>query len=321
MKSFNIPKILSYTFCLFLLMYFVMLPEKASCATIESILLWANKVLPNVFIFGFISKIVINMSESKSIKPIKKILKSLTISDNASNAYLISLVCASPLSIKCVCEMYEENKISSDDAQHLITLCSAVSPLFLYSTMGILMYQKRIYAISLLIVNYIGSYITSYIYKLIYKKNYNPSTPLPITQSEISFFNLFTSAITNSASTAINIGAFVVFFSVVIKSLSDFNIFNENSLLFGILSIFTEITSGAAVLKNHLQKNELLVMAVSYASVGFGGICFLMQNLSFITKTNLSVKRFVLFKLINSVVNAVLGCIILLIFNFIKYPI
>lgn len=319
MKSFNISQILSYIFCLFLLMYFVLFPEKASSATIDSILLWANKVLPNVFIFGFISKVVINMNESNGIKPIKKILYSLNISDNAANIYLISLVCASPLSVKCVCEMYEENKISSDDAQHLITLCSAISPLFLYSTMGILMYQKRIYAISLLIVNYIGSYITSYIYKLIYKTTYTPPKPLPITKSEIPFFDFFTNAITNSASTAINIGAFVVFFSVVIRAFSDFNIVNENSISFGILSVFTEITSGAVVLKNYLPKNELLVMAVSYASVGFGGLCFLMQNLSFITKTNLSVKRFVLFKIINAVINAVLGCILLLIFNSVRY--
>lgn len=312
MKPFYLSAKLTYSFCIFILAYFILNPSEAASATVNAVLLWANNVLPNVFIFGIASGIALKTGILSDLKFAQKILAGLNIETTGVSSYMLSIVCASPLSIKNVCELYKENALSKEDAQHLLVLCSTLSPLFLYSSIGMLMYQNYIYAISLLAVNYVGSYISAYVYRIIYKTNsLSPKEVVYQNQNFISFIPAFTSSVTTATDTAITVGGFVVFFGVIISAFTDFFIFPDGSIFAGICKILLEITSGANALKGYLSEYEILIMSISYATVGFGGMCFLMQNLSFITKTNLSVKRFVWFKLLNALINICLGNITL----------
>ena len=312
MKSFNLSYKLTCLFCLFILAYFVLMPNQAVEATINSILLWAYKVLPNIFAFGIISSVAVNMNLLSNIGCINTVLNSLKIASEGASPYAVSLICASPLSVKCVCDMYSDGRIKKEDAQHLLVLCSTLSPLFLYSSIGILMYQSTPYALSMVITNYAGVYLSAYLYSMLYNKYPHKKTSgLTSNTYQPTFFSSFTNAVTNSSVTAINIGGFLVFFGVMIYAFSDFGIIQKNSLSGGIATMLTEITAGANILKDFLANNEFLIMSISYATIGFGGCCFLTQNISFITKTNLSVKRFVLFKFFNAIINIILGNFIL----------
>ena len=320
MKSFNLSLKLVYLFCVFILAYFVLKPSEAATATLESISLWAHKVLPNIFSFGIISNIAVNMNLLSDIGFINIVLKSLKISKGANAPYALSLICASPLSVKCVCDSYSDGLINQEDAQHLLILCSTLSPLFVYSSIGILMYGKFIYALSMLLTNYIGVYLSAYFYNLVIpKNNLFINQQISEKKSSAGFFATFTKAITDSSITAINIGGFIVFFGVVVNALSDFGLITNTSLFGGIITLFTEITSGANILKNYLTSHESVVISLSYATLGFGGCCFLKQNISFITKTNLYVKRFVLFKVFNAIIDIFIGNLILLLLKLILY--
>lgn len=144
-----------------------------------------------------------------------------------------------------------------------------------------------------------------------------------------SLGSILQSSIMSSIKTVVMIGGFVVLFSVIISILNNTRIFMAFSVLVspvlgffnipasfgnGILSGIVELTNGVSVIANIPMKAISVNIIVCSFLLGFGGISVLLQVLSIISQTDISIKPYMIGKLMQGVIAA--GYTFLLIQNF-----
>ena len=121
-------------------------------------------------------------------------------------------------------------------------------------------------------------------------------------------------SITNSISTVLMIGGFVVIFSSIISILKSSGILNslvyifttlfdfmhiDTSFIYGILTGLLEITNGISIISNiHIKAISINIVLTAFL-LGFGGLSVLLQVLSITSKTDLSIKPYFYGKLLH----------------------
>lgn len=126
----------------------------------------------------------------------------------------------------------------------------------------------------------------------------------------------FGESISNSISTILIIGGFVVLFSVIISILNSTNILAFlRFILFPITNILHfplnfvepfitglfEITNGISTLSMIPCKNISINIILTSFLLGFGGISILLQVWSIVAKTDLSIKPYFIGKLLHGI--------------------
>ncbi len=115
-----------------------------------------------------------------------------------------------------------------------------------------------------------------------------------------------------SVSTIVMIGGFVMLFSVIISILQNtgifeiisgilsplLNIFNiPDNFITGILSGIVELTNGVSIISNIPMKKISINMIICAFLLGFGGISILLQVLSITSTSDISIKPYIIGKL------------------------
>ena len=145
---------------------------------------------------------------------------------------------------------------------------------------------------------------------------------------------ILSNAILESSKTIIMIGGFVVIFSVVISILNNSKILEVISyILYPILKLLNiplsfakpiisgivELTNGVSLVASTATKNISINIILCAFLLGFGGISVLLQVLSIISKTDLSIKKYIIGKLLQGIIAATYTYILITIlpmFNF-----
>lgn len=116
----------------------------------------------------------------------------------------------------------------------------------------------------------------------------------------------------SSVSTIVMIGGFVMLFSVIISILKNtgfFMVFSQifepvcnalnipNSFISGILSGIIELTNGVSIIANiPIKKISISIIFCAFL-LGFGGISILLQVLSITSNSDISIKPYIIGKL------------------------
>lgn len=133
-------------------------------------------------------------------------------------------------------------------------------------------------------------------------------------------------SISNSITTILNIGGFVVLFSVIISILERSSILQIFSTIFSnfgisetiIQSFFTgilELTNGIKNLSIVGIKNLNQIIILSAFLIGFGGFSVVLQVYSIISKTDLSIKPYIVGKILHGFISAFYTIILIEIFK------
>ncbi len=134
-------------------------------------------------------------------------------------------------------------------------------------------------------------------------------------------------SITNSISTILTIGGFVVLFSVIISMLQNSHFMDLFKIVFELLNIPTnignsallgmiEITNGIASISAIPMKKISINIIITAFLLGFGGISILLQVWSIVAKTDLSIKPYILGKLLHGTLAALYTFIFIKFFPF-----
>lgn len=165
------------------------------------------------------------------------------------------------------------------------------------------------------------------------------STGIPISKNSQTctlkdLGEVLSNAILESSTTIIMIGGFVVIFSVVISILNNSKILEVISyILYPILKLLNiplsfakpimsgiiELTNGVSLITSIATKNISINIVLCAFLLGFGGISVLLQVLSIISKTDLSIKKYIIGKLLQGIIAATYTYILITIlpmFNF-----
>lgn len=240
-------------------------------------------------------------------------------------AFLMGIISGYPMGAKIACNFRQNNICSKEECERLLSFTNNSGPLFIIGTVGIFCFKNTAIGILLFLTHLLACISVGFIFRY-WKKNHQTfhksSSSFKQDKKLASFSSLgeiLAESITSSISTILLIGGFVVLFSSIISILKASGILNsftfllspifqflqiDTSFIQGLLTGFLEITNGIHLISSIACKKLSLNIIFTAFLLGFGGISILLQVWSIVSKTDLSIKPYVLGKLLHGILAA-----------------
>lgn len=310
----------------------------------KGLALWANSVVPSLFPFFVATELLMNTNFVNILgKFLNKIMKPLfNIRGEGSFGFIMGLISGYPVGAKIACDFRENNICSKEECERLLSFTNNSGPLFILGTVGISMFGNSTIGLLLLLTHILACVSVGIIFRF-WKFNSHSADYVGNKNSSfnkyknVTFSNLggvLGTSITNSISTVLMIGGFVVIFSSIISILNASGIlsnliviltpiFNflhiDSSFIYGILTGFLEITNGISSISGVHVKNISINIVLTAFLLGFGGLSVLLQVLSITSKTDLSIKPYIYGKLLHGGLAAFYTFVVISVFPFFNF--
>ncbi len=306
-----------------ILMLILLIFPKASIKGAENgILLWFNVIVPTLLPFIIVSNLIINLKLTTLIaKMFYPVLhKIFAVTKNGCYVIIIGLLTGFPVGAKACSDLVNSKMLSKQEGQYLLTFCNNASPMFIISYISILTLKLSRDRYKFLGIIYISAILTALLYRIIHhiqnnsftssdtisvsgsntlntvdsKRNgVSSNTPKRIT------FAIVDSAIMDGFDVITKVGGYIVLFSilsnVILSSM-------KMTSLFRLLSVgVLEITNGINVVGTSsipLATKIALILPIT----AFGGISSIAQTKSVIDQSGLSIRNYILYKILNAMI-------------------
>ena len=324
-KRNTIPLVfLLFTICL------VLFSKSNLSAAKSGLVLWANSVVPSLLPFFIATELLSNTNIIHIIgKILNKFMRPIfNVPGEGAYAFLIGIISGYPVGAKIVTNLRQDGICSKSEGERMLCFSNNSGPLFIIGTVGISLFGSSQTGFLLFFTHILACITVGIILGLFdrFKKNDNANKSISskvLTKSaNCNFSNLgeiLGKSIHNAISTVTMIGGFVVLFSVIISILKTSNILGifSNMLIpaFNLLHIPTsfispfltgilEITNGISLISGiHIKAITINILFAAFL-LGFGGISVLLQVLSITSKTDLSIKPYILGKFLHGILAA-----------------
>ena len=300
-------------------------------STLNGLHIWLVNVVPALFPFFILTKIIICLNQS----PIR-ILDKFTdkfFNIKAGLIYALSILSGYPVGAKMISSYYELGKIDKSTASNMMSFCSTSGPMFIVGSVGIGIFKSAKIGYILLISHIIGSFINGLIFTRFpaKKSRSNSLTPQVLmitnknTKNDVKISNTSLNDIMyDSIISILMVGGYIVFACVIIfilnitifPAISMFlaKILHINaSAISSVLSGILEITNG--ILSLSLCPISLKIkVIISSGLIAFSGICIMLQSVGFLDKIGIKKGLIVRQKLTQALVTTIITTIIVFIF-------
>lgn len=304
-------------------------------ATKQGLELWAYTVVPSLFPFFVITNL---LSQTKVVNIIGKILDKLmrpffNVPGIGGFAFVMGLISGYPIGAKVVSDFRHQSLVTKDEGERLLAFTNNSGPLFIISSVGIGMFGDTKTGILLLCTHILACITVGIILGKFSKKSdnefrtnmnnrlnkKNEIKDNNLDSKNVTLKNLgevLSISINNSICTILLIGGFVVIFSVIISILNKTHTLDLlSNLLKPVLQMFNmdidfakPLLSGILELTNGVkQVSAINIKAISQNIIlcafllGFGGFSVLLQVFSIVSKTDLSMKKYVIGKFMQGI--------------------
>ena len=311
-------QIITIFITLFIILFIINL-NTCMQSTFTGLNLVIKAILPTIFPFSVICNLIIHYDGISFYSNILGtiICKPLKLSNCSSFPIVASLLCGYPLGCKYCCDLYELGCISKEEYLRLLNIASNASPIFLIGSVGAAMLGNIKYGFILLLGNYLAPLIIGFFTK----KNtheFNNSNEYPLkTDGSYNFGIIIKTSIENAINTTLQVGAFVIIFSIIIgiiKNNSLINIIFNNvekllslspNSLYGIFLGSIEYTNGCKILTSISSSIIFKLSAISFIC-SFSGLSIIGQISSFTGKFNVSLKKYSFIKFIQGIISFII---------------
>lgn len=306
--------------------------------------LWANSVVPSLFPFFVATELLMNTNFVNSIgRFLNKIMKPLfNIRGEGAFAFIMGLISGYPVGAKIACNFRENNICSKEECERLLSFTNNSGPLFIIGTVGISMFGNSTIGLLLLITHILACITVGFIFRFwkinsssseyVGNKNSNYKKHRNVTLSNLG--EVLGKSISNSISTILMIGGFVVIFSSIISILRASGILNslvvlltptfnflhlDSSFISGIITGLLEITNGISFISSINIKHISVNIIITAFLLGCGGLSVLLQVWSITSKTDLSIKPYFYGKLLHGLLAAFYTFVTINVFPFFNF--
>lgn len=292
-------------FGLLLLMFsavlFLSKPDLMLQAVSDGLQVCARSILPSLFPFFVLSELWIRLGYaqilSQFLEPVMRTVFHLP--GQAASALLLGAIGGYPVGARTVAQLHESGRLTASQAQQSLLFCNNCGPAFAIGVVGAGVFGSvragiLLYGIHLLSALLLGFFLRP------------KARPTECLQQSISTdettAQTVTEAISQAGDTALRVCTFVLFFSVITASVRSLLPFDGwSSLLLGSL----ELAGGVRQLHLLPVSPTVRFMAASFL-IGCGGLCVLLQSLSFLHRVGLNGKSLFAGKLLHGLLSAVL---------------
>lgn len=321
--------ILPITFLIFTLLLVVFSKTNLSSAK-DGLLLWATAVVPSLLPFFIATEL---LSYTNIINFIGKVLNKFmrpifNVPGEGAFAFIIGMISGYPVGAKIVTKLRQDGICTKSEGERMLSFTNNSGPLFIIGTVGVTLFGNSTIGFLLLITHILACITVGILLGII--DRFNKKSGETINTKKVnntvknktiscSFSNLgeiLGKSINNAISTVIMIGGFIVLFSVILSILQNSHIIDifcnfvstifkylniDTSLAPGFVTGIVELTNGvklASTLNNKLISPNIILCAFL---LGFGGFSILLQVLSITSKSDLSIKPYIIGKLMQGI--------------------
>lgn len=329
--------ILSIIFLLFTICLVVFSKSNIQ-AVKDSLNIWVNNVIPSLFPFFIATELLGQTNIPRIVGNIfNKLMRPLfNVPGIGAYALFMGIITGYPVGAKIVTNFRNQNLCTKEEAERLITFTNNSGPLFILGTVGITMFYDTSVGILLLLSHILSTICVGIIFRF-WEKNVKEKRDTNISEVNITFNSLgeiLSKSILSAINSIVLIGGFIIFFGILLSILKKthiliffktifipcFNLFNiDNEFIVPILTGFLELTNGVALVSSIANKNLAINVMASSFLLGFGGLSIMLQVLSIISKSDISIKPYILGKLLHGLISAFFTFLIINNFSYFSY--
>ena len=316
----KIKKILIPTcICMFTIFLVVFSNSNLSSAK-TGLTLWANSVVPSLLPF-FIATELLGYTNIISVlgKLLTKFMKPIfNVPGEGAFPFIMGIVSGYPMGAKIVSDFKNRGVCTQEECERLLAFTNNSGPLFIIGTVGIGLFKDTNTGILLFFTHILACLTVGFLFRWWKSsKRCEKKGDCPLfSHSTVSISNLG-EVLSNSIMSAINtiflIGGFIVLFSVIISILKSSKILEGLSdaispflNTFGISDKFSEgiiiglieLTNGVCAISSISNKCISTNIIICAFLLGFGGISIALQILSITSKAKISIKPYLIGKLL-----------------------
>ena len=279
-------------------------PSVYAKSSLNGISVWAFKVLPLMFPFFILSKLIANLHTPKENFMDKFFNRLYNAPKGSFSTFFLATLSGYPMGAKLICTMYEKKQITSSEANKMLSFCSVSGPMFMIGTVGVAMLNNFKSGIIILVSNIVASLING----LLYRGKKVDKKELSFTPKKVHFS--LSDCVYDSLISILMVGSYIVISFIVIDILNNiyvikfisnticsiFNCKQHLDIVRSVLNGFFEITRGIFDLSQTSASLRIKTIIAS-SLIGFGGISILLQSISFLGKINMPIKNMLLQKI------------------------
>ena len=302
----------------------VMWSEQSAQAAKDGLQLCFNVIIPALFPFFVLSSLVVELGFAGYIgRALERIMRPMfRVPGGCASALALGLIGGYPVGAQTAAALYEKGMCSKAEAERLLAFCNNCGPAFIVGVVGTGIFSSSRVGILLYLVHVVAAVCVGILFRFCKRqeKDLPVALRMPVRVRRLS--TAFTDSIKNSFFSMLNICAFVVFFTVLIRMLIISGVFQGvtrgidlllpngmgeqwgERLLIGLL----EVSSGVCSLSGEGSFAGRLVMAAFI--LGWGGLSVHCQALSFVGASGLSMGNYWLGKLLHGGLSALLVAIL-----------
>ncbi len=317
---------IAFIFCL------VIYSKTSLNAALRGINLCLNIVFPSLFPFFVGSEIIQRTGIIKAagtlLEPVMRPL--FNVPGCGSFALAMGIASGYPLGAKITTDMRKEKLLTKIEAERLLSFTNNSGPLFIIGAVAVGMFNSPelgLFLFSCHIAACISVGILFRFYKRENKKNKTEITALTLKEfkrklkeglksTTSNFGGILGDAVRNSVNMILAIGGFIVFFSVIIGILIDTGTINyftdilsfvlsplgfHKDIVSSLICGSIEITTGTSMISKALNAPFYQQITVASIIIGWAGFSVHSQVLSIISVSDISIKPYLLGKLLQGI--------------------
>ena len=328
--------------CITFILLLIMFSNTAVESAAKGIVLWLNVVFPSLFPFFVASEILSRTGFIKSLgillEPIMRPI--FNVPGCGSFALAMGITSGYPVGAKLTANMREEGLLTKTESERLLSFTNNSGPLFIIGAVSVGMFKNSEIGFVLLLCHILACLTVGMLFRFYgnrrdsirkiedyrilkrFKKELFKS-------KSINFGEVLGDSIRNSINTMLVIGGFITLFSVIINLLLDTGVIIVVSthlsaivsfigipkdIIAPVLSGFFEITTGINMISKTNGISFIQQLAAASFILGWAGLSVHFQVYSIISKTDISIKPYLIGKLVQGIFAAIYVSILMNIF-------
>lgn len=309
----------------FLIVILVINPSKYNSSVMQGLNLFIVAVLPGLFPFMFLTKLLTGLGAVKHIStkfsPITRFL--FNTHGISSYVFLMSILSGYPIGAKLISDLYLANVITQKDAKKMCTFCTTSGPIFIIGSVGATMFGNATIGVVLYLSHILSSVLCGIIFSGKRKKESSSASK----QAQLYMTdNLLGSTLSNTVESILLVGAYITIFFLLADILTDigllsglvnlldslFSKLNISGVAEGLIGGMLEVTRGCKLLSSSVN---IWSVCFACACLSFSGLSIIMQSMNFLSKCKIKARYFIGVKCVHAIVSFIVCLVMCKIFS------
>ncbi len=303
----------------------ILWPAQTSQAVREGLELCGNVIIPALFPFFLLSSLVVELGLSRYLgRVLAPVMVPLfRVNGTCAAALALGAVGGYPVGARTAIQLYQNGQCSKTEAERLLAFCNNCGPAFILGVVGSGIFGDKRAGLLLYAAHLLASLLVGILFRF-YKADEEPGrTSAASTQFQtVRFPAAFTRAVAGSLQSCLNISAFILCFSVILRLLTLSGLLNLGASLLSallsplgldriwaqrLISGLLELSSGVSSLVDGSTAGRLSMAAFM---LGWAGVSVHCQVLVFLADSGLSIGTYMTGKLLHGGLSALITSVL-----------